>query len=205
MDSAARQPSGQYYWGRQWTLRPNIGAQSSKAVQQSRAPIAGVGTTNPTERASAEIPVQSWPEWVEEWQALQGASGDLASQKVEDHGTAYQRAYITDAVADPLLGEGIAARRRPLAMFLPAAGLYGGALVVVCVAVFALWQLGTSKSLWRSEPSTAVFLQEKLPIANPTESVEPKNVALKDSSSGAAAVLIDNRSATKNGAAQAKS
>src|SRR5262249_42952627 len=107
-------------------------------------------------------------------------------------------------VADPLLGEGIAARRRPLAMFLPTAGLYGGALVVVCVAVFALWQLGTSKSLWRSEPSTAVFLQEKLPIANPTESVEPKNVALQDRSRGAAAVLIDDRSATKNGAAQAK-
>src|SRR5215472_916477 len=107
MDSTARQPSGRYYWGRQWTVRPNIGAQSSNAVEQSRAPITGGGTTSPNERAGAEIPVQSWPEWVEEWRALQGAAGDLANQKVEDLGTAYQSANVTDAAADPLLGEGI--------------------------------------------------------------------------------------------------
>jgi hypothetical protein len=203
MDSAARPPSGQYYWGRQWTVRPNIGAQSSKAVQQSRARIAGVGMTNPIERAGAEIPVQSWPEWVEEWQALQGASGDLESQKVEDRGAAYQSIDITDAAADPLLGRGVTARRRLSAMFLPAAGLYGGALVLVCVAVFAVSQFG--KSLSRSEPSTGAFVQENLTIADPAEAVlYPKKFTLKDNGSEAAAVLIDDQSAIKNGAAQSK-
>lgn len=202
MDSTARKPSGQYYWGQQWTVRPHLGVQTSKPVQRSTAPIVGRSATNPYERAGAEIPVQSWPEWVEEWHALQDAAGDVASQEVENHGAEYQTSDITRAAADPLLKQVITARRRQLV--LPDAVLYGGAIVLVCVAVFAVWQLGTSKSLSRSA-SIAALVHEKSPIADPTEPmVKPENVAVKDSSSKVAALVMDDQSAPTNGGAKSK-
>src|SRR5205823_7148359 len=129
---------------------------------------------------------QSREEWVEEWEARQGASAVLAAQRVEDPGAAHQG----PATTDPVVGQnkGITAWRRPFAMFLPAARFYG-AIVLVCIALLVVLHLVTSKSSSSPEPSAAAFLPKKSTTDSIESSLEPKDLASKESSSEAAVVI----------------
>jgi hypothetical protein len=140
----------QYYWGQQWNVQSNLPDRLPKRAQQAANHTARAGAPSqelPRAPASAsKVSVHSRQDWVEEWQARQGGR---------------ENAVVLTETADdfsvPEVQNG-AKQRRLSAMFYPIFGLYGGAVVLVCIGLFLIMELGQSKFSSIQESSRGQFV-----------------------------------------------
>ena len=197
LSSAPRQSSNEYYWGQQWTVRPNVSPGAPRQAGGHLSTLRNGGTT--AEVGKQEMPIQARLEWVKEWQARQATPTALAAQKANDPDITSVCAVIADAAGNASLidDEGVTNRKRALRISLP--GFCGGA-VLVCIAIFLVLRLAPSNSSSTPDVVPDWYAEKKSPTSDhvaPIVRLKPERV------SGAAAV-IDDGGAPIDGAAEAK-
>src|SRR5438552_5787682 len=197
MEPNSAPPSEQYYWGQQWTVRPNLSPSTPRQASGHLNTLCNGGT--PAAVGNQEMPIQARPDWVKEWQARQAAPTFLAARKANDPAVTAYCAAIGDAAGNVSLtdDERLTNRPRALPSFLP--GTCGGD-VFVGISIFIVLQLAQSNSSPTPDLVPDSYAEKK----SPSDHVEPI-VRLKPERglSGAAAVT-DDGGAPSDGAAEAK-
>ena len=198
MELISAPPSEQYYWGQQWTVRPNLSPSTPRHASGHLNTLRNGGTRRAV--GKQEMPIQARPDWVKEWQARQAAPTFLAAQKANDPAVTAYCAAIGDAAGNVSLtdDERLTNRPRALPSFLP--GICGGA-VFVGISIFIVLQLAGSNSSSTPDLAPDSYAEKKSPTSDHVQPI----VALKPERglSGAAAVT-DDGGAPSDGAAEAK-
>ena len=198
MEPKSAPPSEQYYWGQQWTVRPNLSPSTPRQASGHLNTLSNGGTTAAVSKQ--EMPIQARPDWVKEWQARQAAPTFLAARKANDPTVTAYCAAIGDAAGNVSLtdDERLTNLPRVLPTFLP--GICGGA-VLVGISIFLVLQLAPSNSSSTPDVVPDSYAEKKSPTSDHVEPI----VRLKPERglSGAAAVT-DDGGAPSDGAAEAK-
>lgn len=197
LSSALPRSPKEYYWGQQWTVRPNLSSGTPRRAGGHLSTLSNGGAT--AEVGKQEVPIQARPDWVKEWQARQATPTFLAAQKANDPDVTPVCAVIADAAGNASLidDEGVTNWKRALPIFLP--GFCGGA-VLVCIAIFLVLRLAPSNSSSTPDVVPDWYAEKKSPTS---DHVEPIARLKPERVSGAAAV-IDDGGAPIDGAAEAK-
>ena len=186
MEPNSAPPSEQYYWGQQWTVRPNLSPSTPRQASGHLNTLCNGGTTAAV--GKQEMPIQARPDWVKEWQARQAAPTFLAARKANDPTVTAYCAAIGDAAGNVSLtdDERLTNRPRALPTFLP--GICGGA-VLVGISIFLVLQLAPSNSSSTPDVVPDSYAEKKSPTSDHVEPI----VRLKPERglSGAAAVTDD--------------
>jgi len=180
--SPAESPrSSLYYWGQLWTVRPRLNSGLPR-LSPPPARIEGLGpTTDVATEATRgvsgpEPPPAARHELVKEWQARQHLADSTPETARPASAVRHRRRALLGDPAPPAeppqsLSEDVKSegsrRQRSSAIFLPIAGLYGGAVAIVCVGVFLLLQLGGTRLASNTEPSLAGAAQNAS-VADPS-------------------------------------